>query len=190
MRASLLLIAVVIYCFGCTKEKPPVVIEFTNLNDASVSYNHHLSIDLDKDGQADFNAVTQLIADTEGDHLQFRINSVSKNKILLQDDYQPKMMERDDLIVQNDQPPFIWSPIGTAMLVEHITPMDVTQSRWAGKWKEQQSKYLPVRIVKDNGTSYAGWIRISFSSTLPLHIIVHDGAVSKTPNVTVKAGQQ
>jgi hypothetical protein len=190
MKRYIFSIAVVASLISCEKEDQPQVIEYTNYNDTTVSYTHPVELDLDKDGEMDFSASTLLLGTSVGDHLQFRIGSKERNRILLEEEEKPAMLDLDVQISKNDQPPYVWTPIGTAMIVERISPIDLSDTYWNGVWKEKQNKYLPIQLVKENGKVYNGWIRISFSNHANSRIIIHDAAVSRTEGREIRAGQK
>lgn len=191
MKLQILGLALATMLYSCEKEDQDqtVTYGYTDLNDTTVSYNHHVELDLDKDGERDFLASTVLIGKSTGDHLQFRISSAFANRILLQEEELPAMLENDATITKSDQPPYTWTAIGSAIIVERIIPIDLSEMRWEGAWKNMQNKYLPVQLVKQSGKVYNGWIRISFSNDAQSKIILHDAAYCKSPNVQIKAGQ-
>jgi hypothetical protein len=191
MRSSILLMALILLISSCEKEYAPVTFEYTNLNDAVLTYQNPIPLDLDKDGEADFNATTRLISyNNTGDHLQYIVSSVEMNRLMIQEEEQPKMLSQDETISTNASASYEWTAIGTALLVEQIIPIDISQNYWQGTWKDQQNKYLPVQLVKEGGKIYNGWIRISFKEGNPNRIVLHDAAVSKTAGATVKAGEK
>jgi hypothetical protein len=190
MKRYILSIAIIASFVSCEKENQPTVIEYTNFNDTAVRYNHPLELDLDKDGEMDFRASTLLIGTATGDLIQFRVSSKLRNRILLEEEESPAMLDNDALISRNDQPPYTWTSIGSAMIIERVIPIDMSNNYWNGVWKEKQNKYLPVQLVKDDRKVYNGWIRISFSNHADSRIIIHDAAVSKTADREIRAGQQ
>ncbi|MCU7551443.1 hypothetical protein OCK74_20140 [Chitinophagaceae bacterium LB-8] len=189
MKLQILALTMTTLLLSCEKEDKPVQYQYTNLNDTSVYYNHPVELDLDKDGEMDFLASTQLIGTSTGDHIQFRISSVFRNRILLQEEETPSMMNNDAIISNNDQPPYTWTAIGSAIIVERIIPLNIADAYWDGVWKNQTSKFLPVQLVKQDGKIYNCWIRISFSNDAQSKIILHDAAFCKTASLLIKAGQ-
>ena len=191
MKKTFLFASLAVVLFSCKKEDDEVVPSnfiYTNLNNVAITSNNHLEFDLNNDGVKDFHATTQLVDQNDADYLQFIINSKQSNKILLQNEALPKVMETGDSIKKTGHTPFVWTSNG-ALVVERVMPVDPAQSRWQGAWKDKRNKYLPIQIVKD-GKTYHGWIQVSFSDTTPFKIILHDAAVSKTPDVGIKAGQK
>jgi hypothetical protein len=189
MKFQILALVLTTLLFSCEKEDQPVSYEYTNLNDTTVKYNHHVELDIDKDGEKDFLASTLLIGTATADRLQFKISSTKRNRILLQEEESPSILNNDEIISKNDQPPYSWSAIGSAIIVERVIPIDLAEMYWEGAWKNKQSKYLPVQLVKQGGNVYNGWIRISFTNDNQSKIILHDAAYCKTANVQIKAGQ-
>jgi hypothetical protein len=107
----------------------------------------------------------------------------------LHEEESPSILDNDKMITKNDQPPYSWSAIGAAIIVERVIPIDLAEMYWDGAWKNKQSKYLPVQLVKQDGNVYNGWIRISFTNDNQSKIILHDAAYCKTANAQIKAGQ-
>ena len=192
MKKTLLFAPLAVLLFSCEKEKDEVVesnFTYTNLNNVAITSNNHLEFDLNNDGVKDFHATTVLVDQNDADRLQFKINTKQGNKVLLQNGQIPKVMESGDSIKKVGHTPYEWTSQYGALIVERVMPVDVAQSRWEGAWKDKRNKYLPIQIVKD-GKTYNGWIQVSFSDTTPFKIVLHDAAVSKTPDVGIKAGQK
>jgi hypothetical protein len=189
MKLQILAIAFSTLLFSCEKEDQPVSYQYINLNDTTVYYNHPVELDLDQDGERDFLASTVLIGTATADLLQFRISSAFKNRILLEEEESPAMFDQDALITGNDQSPYIWTAFGSALVVERVMPIDLNETYWNGVWKNKQNKYLPIQLVKGNGSIYNGWIRISYSNDPQSKIILHDAAFCKSSKVQIKAGQ-
>jgi hypothetical protein len=190
MKIQILTLALTTLLFSCEKEDQPVTYEYTDLNDTTVSYNHPVALDLDKDGVNDFLASTLLIGTATSERIQFRITSTQANRILLEEEESPAIMDNDAAITKNDLPPYTWTAIGAAIIVERVIPIDLSEMYWEGAWKNKQNKYLPVQLVKQNGNTYNGWVRISFTNDNQSKIILHDAAYCKTTNVQIKAGQR
>lgn len=189
MKFQILAIAITTLLFSCEKEDQPVSYQYLNLNDTTVYYNHPVELDIDKDGERDFLASTVLIGAATADHLQFKISSAFKNRILLEEEESPAVYDQDAVITDKDQSPYIWTAIGSALIVERVIPIDIAENYWEGVWKNKQNKYLPIQLVKSNGSIYNGWIRISFSNDAQSKIILHDAAFCKNSKVQIKAGQ-
>ena len=179
---------------SCSKnETPPpqASIEYLNLNNAVVTANDVLDIDLDKDGTYDFMVTKELSQTNAGqaDLLEFRVFSIGQNRILMQSDRTPARKEFGVLIEKDSEAPYQWDPLNSAAIVSRVIPVDIANSYWQGAWMNQQNKYLPVQLMKD-GKFYMGWIQISFSNVLPARIIVHDAAYNKIAEQPIKAGQK
>ncbi len=191
MKPFVLLLAVLLMLSSCHKEDQPLTFTYTPLNDAVLTYQQPVPMDLDKDGETDFTANTRLIGSREtGDHHQFIVTSHKANRLLMHEETLPRMLSQDAAITTSDEEPYMWTPIGVAVLVEQVQPIDLSQSYWQGTWKDQQHQYLPVQLVKAGGIIYNGWIRISFMGTNPSRIILHDAAVSQKAGVSIKMGQK
>lgn len=191
MKKLSILAAFSLFLFSCTKDKEetPVTLEYTNFNNTAITSTNHINIDINKDGVNDFYATTGLSDIGENVHLQFLITAQGANRVLIQGEETPKLLEKDEVITKANQGNYEWSPINPALIVEKVMPMDPAASFWQGTWKDKSNKYLPVQVAKE-GKIYNGWIQISFSSTTPFKIIIHDAAVSKVADVNIKAGQK
>lgn len=189
MKALSFLMALSLFVFSCERnnEDVPVTMEYINLENAEVYHNHNLDIDLDKDGIKDFYVTTQFISYTEDDRIQYIITPRNDNRSLLEHGNVPKAFEQDAIISKNSPSPYLWAS-GNALLIERVVPLDIAKSYWEGAWKDKMSKYLAVQVNKDEKL-YNGWIRISVSPTYS-RLIIHDAAISKTPDVGIKAGQK
>jgi hypothetical protein len=194
MKKTFLFASLAVLLFSCKKEDDEVssTIEYTNYNNRAVTETTDLVLDLNKDGANDYVVTTQPVSDGTSTRLVFKVAKYqgTANRILLQEDEgAPKMMEKNETITKEALPDYEWTPLHLANLVEHVTPAQPAAPYWQGTWKEKQNKYLPVQLLKDNKT-YNGWIQISFSAANTPQIIVHDAAVSKEADVSIKAGQK
>ncbi len=189
MKFQILALALTILLFSCDKKDPLVSYEYINLNDTTVAYNHPVGLDIDKDGTMDFLASTLLVGTSTADRIQFRISSAQRNRILFEEEESPAIMDNNAVITKDDQPPHTWTAIGSAIIVERVYPYNLSETYWEGTWKNKQNKYLPVQLVKQDGSVYNGWIRISFTNDGQTKIILHDAAYCKTANAQIKAGQ-
>lgn len=179
---------------SCSKKdaaSPQVSIEYLNLNNTSVTVNAPFNIDLNKDGTDDFRVTHELRQDNASgsDLLEFRVTSLAQNQVLMKDDRTPARKEENVPIYITDELPYQWNTQLSAAIVTRVIPTDIANSYWQGTWLNHFNKYLPVKLVKD-GASYLGWIQISFSTTVPMRIIIHDAAYNKIAGQSIKAGQK
>lgn len=195
MSKQLLLIScATLLMMSCSKKETPVPqtsVEYLNLNNTVVTANNVLTIDLDKDGTADFTVTKELREGDAGENdlLEFRVTSVGQHRILMLDNGTPARKEEGVLIKNEDELPYRWDPLLSAALVTRVLTLDIANSYWQGEWMNQYNKYLAVQLIKD-GKAYQGWIQISFSQILPTRIIVHDAAYNKIAGQPIKAGQK
>lgn len=194
MKRTFLCAALAVLLFSCDKEKDDEanttpVFEYTDLQDRSVTYANPALLDLDKDGTADFSITTILIQSNSTGYLQFRAGSAGTARLLLNEDEYTVVLDSNVVITKGNQDAFVWSPVGTAILSALDLDKEPTDNNsWSGPWKNAQEKYLPVQLVKQNKV-YNGWIRMSHKSNSS-EFLLHEAAISKTPNISIKAGQK
>lgn len=174
------------------KENPtPVSIEYVQLNNATVTTDQSVNIDLDKDGTVDF-LVTKELRETaagQDDLLEFRVVSGQQHKLLVQQDGTPARKEPGVWIRKENEGAFQWDASQHAVVITRVLTIDLANAYWQGTWKDQYNKYLPVQLIK-GGKTYNGWIQISFSPILPSRIIVHDAAFNKVAGEPIQAGNK
>jgi hypothetical protein len=176
---------------SCEKEHPtgnplPEQMQYTNLGDAEVSYGHSKSIDINKDGKADFLFSTLLVGDPilQRDKLQFYAYSKIETYLMNDENSQSLVLSKGDLI--SIQPAgYEWYEISGILLAEKITPV-TGAIFWEGLWKDASHRFLPV-MVKANGLRQTGWIELSFNKTAE-KIILHKAAIRLEAEKDCKAG--
>lgn len=178
---------------ACSKKETPVTlsVEYVNLNNAVVSTDQSVNIDIDKDGTVDF-LVTKELKETaagQDDLLEFRVVSNQQHKLLIQPDGTPARKEPGVWIRKEDEGNFKWDASQHAVVVTRVLTVDPANGQWQGTWKDQYNKYLPVQFIK-SGSTHNGWIQISFSAVLPSRIIVHDAAYNKIAEEPIQAGSK
>jgi len=182
----------IIFTACSKKENPiPVSIEYVNLNNAVVTTDQSVAIDLDKNGIVDFSVTKELKETAAGqdDLLEFRVVSTRQNKLLIQEDGTPARKEAGVWIRKDDEGNFKWNASEHAIIVTRVLTPNPANAYWQGIWKDQYNKYLPIQFIKD-GKTYNGWIQLSFSPVLPSRIIVHDAAYNKTADEPIQAGSK
>jgi hypothetical protein len=189
-RYYLIVLAALLVHISCNKEhtepRTPTM-QYTNLNNMEVKQQVHQTIDINHDGQTDFNFSTLLVGDPilKQDKLWFRVSS--RGIALLQVNHQeasPVLNQGDEITLNRTG--YEWYGITHIVLAEKITEEN-KNSYWQGLWKNAMHRYLPVRLQKNN-ESYYGWIEISFDTSAE-KLIMHQMAISTEANVPVKAGE-
>jgi hypothetical protein len=187
------IVCVGIFFTACSKkENPtPLSIQYVNLNNAAVTTDQSVNIDLDQDGTIDFYVTKELKETAAGqdDLLEFRVVSRQQNKLLIQQNGTPARKEAGVWIRKNDEGEYKWDASEHAVIVTRGIPIDIANAYWTGTWKDQYNKYLPIQLIKD-GKTHNGWIQLSFSTVLPSRIIVHDAAYNKTADEPIQAGSK
>ncbi|MDI3320710.1 hypothetical protein [Pinibacter soli] len=178
---------------GCKKttcECPPKTddpkMEYTELNDKAVGFNSSYSLDLNKDGEADFSFSTLLVGDPvlRRDYRQYYIVSKFYTNCLVNGNEETPVLQKGDKIGSLPPEGFHWYNASHVVIAQKIIEENGTS--WSGNWKQVAHAYQPVSILKGDKTYY-GWIELSFDMQSE-KIILHRAAVAKDPNVEVKAG--
>lgn len=182
-----------VFFTACSKkENPtPLSIQYVNLNNAAVTTDQSVNIDLDQDGTIDFYVTKELkeTAAGEDDLLEFRVVSRQQNKLLIQPNGTPARKEAGVWIRKEDEGNFKWDASEHAVILTRVLTIDPASAYWQGTWKDQYNKYLPIQFIK-NGKTHNGWIQLSFSTVLPSRIIVHDAGYNKTADEPIQAGSK
>lgn len=187
------IVCIGVFFTACSKKETPtpLSIQYVNLNNAAVTTDQSVNIDLDQDGTIDFYVTKELreTAAGEDDLLEFRVVSRQQNKLLIQQNGTPARKEAGVWITKNDEGEYKWDASEHAVIVTRGIPIDIANAYWIGTWKDQYNKYLPIQFIKD-GKTHNGWIQLSFSAVLPSRIIVHDAAYNKTADEPIQAGSK
>jgi hypothetical protein len=182
---------IAIFVFACNKEKPePLpaphpVMHYKDLQNSEVFYSKPKAVDMDDDGNNDFQFGVLLVGDPilQRDRLQYLAYSKVGTNLLNNEKDQSPVLKKADFISTAHQG-YQWFEISAIVLAEKITTM--TDSFWEGLWRNALHKYLPVQIKK-NEKLYNGWIEVSFD-TVTEKLILHKAAISTEANKTVRAG--
>lgn len=184
----LILLLVFFAMFACKDKKVELpespAVQYQNLKNFNLNFENSLALDINKDGVRDFSFVASFVEGSGNNRMEFTA-LVENENVVLADARTPKVLNKNEQISIDPQSRFGWSKFNP-ILAFRIYTLDPAQHYWEGEWKDQEEKYLGVK-VKTNGQYYSGWIRISTSKATS-KLIIHDCAVSKVPNVEILAG--
>lgn len=161
-------------------------VEFFDLQNAAVKYQQPVTLDLTKDGNTDFSFGVLLVGDPvlQRDRYQFFVSSRVKTKLLNDaNDESPMLNKGEEIRLIHEG--YTWYEVSAIVLTEKIVTNQSTT--WNGRWTNANHKYLPIQIERE-GKLYNGWIELSFDKT-DEKIILHKAALSKSPNVSIHAGE-
>ncbi len=161
-------------------------VEFFDLQNAAVKYQQPVTLDFTKDGNTDFSFGVLLVGDPvlQRDRYQFYVSSRVKTNLLNDTNDESPMLNKGDKIGLNHEG-YTWYEVSAIVLAEKIVTNQSTT--WTGRWTNANHKYLPVQIERE-GKLFNGWIEVSFDKTEE-KIILHKAALSKFPNVSIRAGE-
>ncbi len=161
-------------------------VEFFDLQNAAVKYQQPVTLDFTKDGNTDFSFGVLLVGDPvlQRDRYQFYVSSRVKTNLLNDTNDESPMLNKGDKIGLNHEG-YTWYEVSAIVLAEKIVTNQSTT--WSGRWTNANHKYLPVQIERE-GKLFNGWIEVSFNKTEE-KIILHKAALSKFPNVSIRAGE-
>lgn len=167
--------------------EPTLDMEYTDLQNITVSKDQHRVLDLDKDGNNDFLFAAMLIGDPleMQDKLRFSVYSNPNTSLLIQDPNRTPVLEKGAPIYRIGRSPFEWFIIAQAELTEKVTGMQ-PPSFWRGDWKDASHRFIAVQVNRAE-KSYNGWIEISVDQK-ENRVILHKMAVSKIAEVEIRAG--
>lgn len=190
---STLLLAVTLLA-ACKKSESPQpvsptpqpVMQYLNLQDATVGFGQLKKIDINSDGTDDFLASTLLVGDPilRRDRRMYFISS-AVNVRMLQDanNQSPVLNKNEEIKLQHTG--YGWFEVTSQLLAEKIIP-ETGASFWQGNWRQAIHQYLPVQLQK-NGNLYHGWIELSFDMQQE-KLILHKAAISTEAGKTIRAG--
>lgn len=161
-------------------------VEFFDLQNAAVKYQQPVTLDLTKDGNTDFSFGVLLVGDPvlQRDRYQFFVSSRVKTKLLNDaNDESPMLNKGEEIRLIHEG--YTWYEVSAIVLTEKIVTNQSTT--WNGRWTNANHKYLPIQIERE-GKLYNGWIELSVDKTEE-KIKLHKAALSKSPNVSIRAGE-
>lgn len=193
MKNALFAIAIILLLTSCKKESLPTnppteshpEMQYKDLQNAEVKYQHSNVVDVDNDGSFDFAFSVQLVGDPllQRDRWQFMAHSgVNKNLLNDASDNSP-MLSRTD-VISKQMNNYNWYEISAIVLAEKI----VTDNGkyWDGNWKSADHNFLPIQVKKE-GKYFHGWIELSMNTTEE-KLVLHRSAISTEEEKSVKAG--
>lgn len=143
--------------------------------------------DLNQDGVYDVRFGTQLVGDPvkQTDRLQYRVSSNIFTKLPVNSNEEVPVFNAGSIIPLNDAEGFRWFQLSSVVLAQKVTAVN-PPVYWEGNWKTAAKKYLPVQVLKNN-LRFNGWIELTVDTTNE-KLILHRAAISRLPEVPVKAG--
>jgi hypothetical protein len=161
-------------------------VEYFDLQNDEVSYQHPVVLDFTNDGSIDFSFGVLLVGDPvlQRDRYQFYVSSRVKTNLLNDANDESPMLNKGDIITLNHEG-YTWYEVSAIVLTEKIVTNQSTT--WNGRWTNANHKFLPIQIEKE-GKLFNGWIELSFDKVSE-KIILHKAALSKIPNVSILAGK-
>lgn len=162
--------------------------KYTELHDTAVAFNQYYGLDVDGDGKRDFSFETLLVGDPvlKRDRKQFYINSKINTFLLVNNQDQVPVLNKEAMITITPPESFQWYEVSASVLAEKIINEDET-TYWDGPWKSATHQYIPLLIKKDS-VKYTGWIEISFDNQAE-KLILHKSAICRESDKDIKAGR-
>ncbi len=135
---------------------------------AVLGYNQHVSLDVDADGNADFNFFSILIHHNDKPHMYLMVSpkSAKSARVMVRDGEElvinalwTQPLEKDELISETPVDGCIWTD---ALTKGFITGSSKTaqQESYTGLWAGKSDKFLGIRF-KIDGNQHYGWIKLS-----------------------------
>lgn len=179
---------------SCKKETTTVIeprpeMQYFNLQNREIKANAPgFFIDVNGDGRKDLAFTTSLVGDPleQVDKLQFLVSSYIEVNLPVNNNEEIPVLNKGQSIVTENFDGYQWFELSSIILVQKITSLTAPPT-WQGHWKGATYKYLPYQVIT-NGRRYNGWVEVSVDVTGE-KLILHQAAVSKEAEKTVKAGE-
>lgn len=182
---------------SCKKDKLPATapqpnpaptMRYGNLQNREVKPGQPaVQLDLNLDGSMDLFFSTLLVGDPirQADKRQFFVMSDIETNLAVNATEETPIITRQDIIPLDAFDGYQWFGLTSITLMQKVTTMN--EVFWEGPWRQASSSYLAFQ-VKQSGTRYCGWLRLSADTTTG-KIVLHDYAISLEPEKPVVAGQ-
>ncbi|HEX4957433.1 MAG TPA: hypothetical protein VFV46_04595 [Lacibacter sp.] len=193
----LLLIAAGSLTVSCTRKatempvpapKPAPELIVTNLNNYEIKYQQRgITLDVNSDTRADIFFGVQLIGDPvfKVDKRQFVVFSGPFTALPVNSIEQVIPLNANELIPLHPFNNSQWYEASEIVLMER-NDFETGTIVWRGNWIDKGKKYLPFQHVHLN-RRYNGWVELT-AEQAEEKIVLHRMAISKEPEVEVKAG--
>lgn len=205
MKKYLVLIVFTMFISACeTADQDPldtnslskVAYKLLNVSVESLQYNNPILLDLNNDGNVDFNFSSVLLEENDKPYmyLYVRGDSRSRNQLIVRSNpeltlaaYWANPMDRGAEI--NSSPPSDckWNEQLTKGFFIGIMD-DGVNKVYSGEWLATGDRFLGLRFTI-NGNYHYGWIRVSHTEGED-RLMVKDYAYSKEAGKSIKAGQK
>lgn len=168
-------------------ELPSDKLNYINFNEKELKFNESFSADLDRDGKADFLAYTMHVGDLVlwRDYKRFIFGSTIGAHFTINADEQVPMLSKGNVIRADAFSGYSWHDVAAIIIAQKV--ITTTQNYWEGVWVNAIHQYLPLRIQKNGGNYYYGWVEVSFDKQTE-KLTLHRSAICKEANKAVLAG--
>ncbi len=155
-------------------------IAYTDIVDFTCATNQSYQLDLNADATPDFRLFQYNTAKATND---VAVDCYGNNSALANVDDKPLALSNNYLIKSNPSGGNNWQSGDDLMLFHKSGAGTSSQS---GLWKNQDNKYLGLKLVVC-GKPYYGWARLKVPLS-PTSVLIYDYAYQSYPDVPIKAG--
>lgn len=182
MKTLIQFFVLIVLVSACRDEevRPEPSIVHRDLHEVKAGYLTPFLLDVDLDGTFDYSFSVSLIGSSGSEERHFRMVPLWSNRALVANDDVIPLDEGAEVAVYKHFAKFVES------LAVKTTASGVIS--WSGNWKDASGKFVGLDFKGNDGHSYFGWVRLSFSQNEE-KIIVHELAYSRPSQSMIKAGQ-
>lgn len=152
-----------------------------------------LSIDMDRDGKADFVLFIELVADLQGDHMYFGINPLRENKVLSGPPDNSRYLNMGFAVAKNIHEPLSNTPLSGLKWTTDHSIFGIRHNNtgntifYEGGWYSEVPKYAGILFSKGN-KNYLGWIMVKVNLQA-MRVSLIDYALEKNGQAEILIGE-
>ncbi|NUM79345.1 hypothetical protein HUU42_00965 [bacterium] len=183
-----------LFCFSilACDDDSSTSIEYVDLNDTTFAYLKPLTLDVDRDGAADFNFTTSLSAGSGESQINFLMTSIGAHRVAFDTLAEKIPVYSEGSEIGNVLPPHQqWDALANYLGEKHY--YGSTDSVWFGDFVMTEKPFVAFSLYKNvepyfGPVPYFGWIHLTFD-TVQARVILHEYAYQTEPNISIKAGE-